>query len=76
MLLSCSVRPLVSCLPVLPAVCANINLFMEINDEEFEKYLQTFVTDIWHMLMQVSTHVGWLLTAANGFVQPQRGKPP
>jgi hypothetical protein len=26
---------------------------MEINEEEFEKYLQTFVTDIWHMLMQV-----------------------
>lgn len=34
-------------------MCANINLFMEINEEEFEKYLQTFVTDIWHMLMQV-----------------------
>jgi hypothetical protein len=35
------------------AVCANINLFMEMNEEEMEKYLQTFVTDIWHLLMQV-----------------------
>jgi hypothetical protein len=34
-------------------VCANINLFMEMNEEEMEKYLQTFVTDIWHLLMQV-----------------------
>lgn len=36
-----------------PAVCANINLFMEVNEEEMEKYLQIFVTDIWHLLMQV-----------------------
>jgi hypothetical protein len=35
------------------AVCANINLFMEMNEDEFEKYLQTFVTDVWHLLMQV-----------------------
>jgi len=38
---------------VKAAVCANINLFMEMNDEEFSKYLQTFVTDVWHLLMQV-----------------------
>lgn len=45
--------PTVSRLFVCPAVCANINLFMEMNEEEMEKYLQTFVTDIWHLLMQV-----------------------
>jgi hypothetical protein len=39
-------------------VCANINLFMEINEDDFEKYLHTFVTDIWHMLMQVGAAVG------------------
>jgi hypothetical protein len=38
---------------VKAAVCANINLFMEMNEEEFAKYLQTFVTDVWHLLMQV-----------------------
>jgi exportin-2 (importin alpha re-exporter) len=38
---------------VKAAVCTNINLFMEMNDEEFSKYLQTFVTDVWHLLMQV-----------------------
>jgi hypothetical protein len=26
---------------------------MEVNEEEMEKYLQIFVTDIWHLLMQV-----------------------
>lgn len=41
------------CVGLLTAVCANINLFMEVNEEEFEKYLQTFVTDVWHLLMQV-----------------------
>lgn len=41
-------------------MCANINLFMEMNEEEMEKYLQTFVTDVWHLLMQVclSTDAG------------------
>lgn len=39
-------------------MCANINLFMEVNEEEFEKYLQTFVTDVWHLLMQVGNSNG------------------
>lgn len=43
---------------VKAAVCANINLFMEVNEEEFEKYLQTFVTDVWHLLMQVTQRPG------------------
>lgn len=38
---------------VKAAVCANINLFMETSEEEFAKFLQTFVTDVWHLLMQV-----------------------
>lgn len=43
---------------VKAAVCANINLFMEVNEEEMEKYLQIFVTDIWHLLMQVTQRPG------------------
>jgi exportin-2 (importin alpha re-exporter) len=43
---------------VKAAVCANINLFMEMNEEEFAKYLQTFVTDVWHLLMQVIREAG------------------
>jgi hypothetical protein len=40
------------------AVCANINLFMEMNEEEFSKFLQTFVTDVWHLLTSVSGRSG------------------
>lgn len=40
------------------AVCANINLFMEMNEEEFAKFLQTFVTDVWHLLTSVSGRSG------------------
>ncbi|GBG00626.1 exportin, partial [Raphidocelis subcapitata] len=40
------------------AVCANINLFMEIAEEEFAKFLQTFVTDVWHLLTSVSGRSG------------------
>lgn len=56
------------CVALLTAVCANINLFMEINEEEFEKYLQTFVTDVWHLLMQVcgAVAVGHLIGAVAG----------
>ncbi|WIA07912.1 hypothetical protein OEZ85_007391 [Tetradesmus obliquus] len=43
---------------VKAAVCANINLFMETSEEEFAKFLQTFVTDVWHLLMQVSNRPG------------------
>ncbi|KIZ00248.1 putative Exportin-2 [Monoraphidium neglectum] len=40
------------------AVCANINLFMEMNEEEFERFMQTFVTDVWHLLTSVSGRSG------------------
>jgi hypothetical protein len=40
------------------AVCSNINLFMEMNEEEFAKFLQTFVTDVWHLLTSVSGRAG------------------
>jgi exportin-2 (importin alpha re-exporter) len=32
------------------AVCANVDLFTEVNDEEVAKYLPTFVTDVWTLL--------------------------
>lgn len=40
------------------AVCANINLLLEVEDEDFEKYVQTFTQDVWHTLMQVGKAVG------------------
>jgi exportin-2 (importin alpha re-exporter) len=40
------------------AVCANVNLFMETSEEEFAKFLQTFVTDVWHLLTSVSARQG------------------
>mmetsp|Transcript_33790 Transcript_33790/g.100617 ORF Transcript_33790/g.100617 Transcript_33790/m.100617 type:complete len:935 (-) Transcript_33790:308-3112(-) len=43
---------------VKSAVCLNINLFMEMNEEEFAKFLQTFVTDVWGLLMKVSLKPG------------------
>ena len=43
---------------VKAAVCANINLFMEKEEEDFAKYLQTFVTDVWHLLVKVSQKTG------------------
>lgn len=36
------------------AVCANINLFMEMNEEEFAKFLGTFVQDVWTLLTTVT----------------------
>eukprot|EP00878_Enallax_costatus_P016271 GHUV01017068.1.p1 GENE.GHUV01017068.1~~GHUV01017068.1.p1 ORF type:complete len:703 (+),score=205.92 GHUV01017068.1:410-2518(+) len=40
------------------AVCANINLLLEVEDEDFEKYVQTFTQDVWHTLMQVTSRQG------------------
>ncbi|EFJ27823.1 hypothetical protein SELMODRAFT_95055 [Selaginella moellendorffii] len=36
------------------AVCENINLYMEKNEEEFRDYLQRFATDVWNLLMSTS----------------------
>jgi exportin-2 (importin alpha re-exporter) len=41
----------------MAAVVANTSLFMEINEEEFAKYLQTFVQDVWTLLAKVSQEV-------------------
>ena len=43
---------------VKAAVCQNINLFMEMNEEEFKEYLQTFVQDVWTLLTTVKQNVG------------------
>lgn len=43
---------------VKAAVCNNINLFIEINEEEFAKYLNTFAQDVWTQLTQVSLNPG------------------
>lgn len=40
------------------SVCANINLFLEINDEEFTPFVETFVQDVWMQLVNVSLAPG------------------
>lgn len=35
------------------AICRNINLYMEKNEEEFQGFLSTFVKDVWDLLMKV-----------------------
>ncbi|KAG6546655.1 hypothetical protein Mapa_011844 [Marchantia paleacea] len=37
------------------AICENINLYMEKNEEEFQGYLSQFAQDVWGLLMTVST---------------------
>lgn len=39
---------------VKAAICQNINLFMETSEEEFTKYLKTFVGEVWKLLVSVS----------------------
>ncbi|KAF8072350.1 hypothetical protein HT031_000009 [Scenedesmus sp. PABB004] len=43
---------------VKAAVCGVVDLFMALNEEECAKYLQTFVTDVWHLLVAVSPRAG------------------
>lgn len=47
---------------------------MEMNEEEFAKYLQTFVTDVWGLLMKVSLAQGQVRTRERpgGFSAHQR----
>ena len=35
-------------------MCANINLLMEKEEEDFEKYLPTFAADVWGLLTGVT----------------------
>lgn len=37
------------------AICENINLYMEKNEEEFQEYLKDFASAVWSLLMNVST---------------------
>lgn len=46
------------------AVCQNINLFMEMNEEEFSKFLGTFVDDVWGQLTRVSLNPGQVRTCS------------
>lgn len=43
---------------VKAAVCDNIYLFIQINEDEFEKYLKTFAQDVWMELTKVSLNPG------------------
>lgn len=55
---------------VKAAVCQNINLLVSRDEEEFAKFLPTFVQDVWTQLVQVSTdskQVSWW-SAAFDFV--------
>lgn len=36
------------------AICENINLYMEKNEEEFREYLPGFASDVWGLLMKIS----------------------
>eukprot|EP00898_Chlorokybus_atmophyticus_P002722 jgi/Chlat1/3450/Chrsp23S03829 len=40
------------------AICDNICLFMEKNEEEFQSYLPTFVADVWELLVHVGPGAG------------------
>lgn len=46
---------------VKAAVCQNINLFMEMNEEEFQDYLQIFVQDVWTLLIAVKQGSGQVM---------------
>ena len=35
---------------VKAAICDNVNLYIEKNEEEFQRFLQTFVQDVWTLL--------------------------
>ena len=39
---------------VKAAACENLYLFIQINEDEFEKYLKTFAQDVWTELTKVS----------------------
>jgi exportin-2 (importin alpha re-exporter) len=51
---------------VKAAVCQNINLFMEMNEEEFAKYLPTFAQDVWTQLTRMTLNPGQVCYASSG----------
>ena len=48
------------------SVCECLILFMERNEEEFAKFLQTFVQDIWTLLLKVTQDKGQVRGGAGG----------
>lgn len=58
---------------VKAAVCQNINLFMEQNEEEFKDYLNTFVQDVWTLLVAVKQGSGQVTLLASAQGQPRVG---
>ena len=60
---------------VKAAICDNVNLYIEKNEEEFQRFLQTFVQDVWTLLTKtglepnkdhlVTSGVRFLTTVAN-----------
>ena len=57
------------------AICDNVNLYIEKNEEEFQRFLQTFVQDVWTLLTKtglepnkdhlVTSGIRFLTTVAN-----------
>ena len=50
---------------VKAAVCQNINLFIALNEEEFDAFLNTFATAVWTELTKVSTRPGQVQLLCN-----------
>lgn len=52
------------------AICEALGLFMEKNEEEFAKYLQTFVEAVWKQVVGAQSNVGYdrFVMAAIGFL--------
>lgn len=40
------------------SICDTLVLFMELNDEEFAKYVDTFTNDVWNQLAAVTDRPG------------------
>lgn len=43
---------------VKAAICDNVNLYIEKNEEEFQRFLQTFVQDVWTLLTKTGLESG------------------
>lgn len=49
---------------VKSAICTNVDMFLEINEDEFAKFLQAFATDAWSLLVKVSLKPGQVRAGA------------
>lgn len=45
------------------AVCDILNLFIQINEEDFEEYVEQFVGSVWKVLSTITLHVGQVPTS-------------